>query len=144
MLKSQCFSLLSLHLTPRGFQTLSVLLLQDPTVHLHCFLFFCLPFPPLLLYCSVHLNGSILCISCSHYEKYSIFKARIIRVPFPRLLHAAPLHGSLPPPSAAPENLSASSLLFPLAVRTGEHHILKSNRECFHLLYSACCVLQIV
>ena len=142
MLKSQCFTLLSLHLTLRGFQTLSVLLLQDPTLHLHCFHFFCLPFPPLLLYCSVHLNGSIVCISCIHYEKDCTFNVRIIRVPFPKLLHAAAPLDSLPPPSAAPENLSASLPLFPLAARTGEETHLESNRECFHLLHTVCSVLQ--
>lgn len=59
MLKSQCFTLLSLHLTPHAFQSLSVLLFQYPTVLLHSFHFFCLPLPPLLLNCFLYLNRNM-------------------------------------------------------------------------------------
>lgn len=134
MLKSQCFTLLSLHLTPHAFQSLSILLFQYPTVHLHCLHFFCPPLPPLLLYCFVHLKGSILCITCNCVEKYCMYK-RIIRVPFPKLLHVALLHGSLPPASAAPENPSASLPLLLLAARIRDDQMKSNPVECFYLLY---------
>lgn len=61
---------------------------------------------------------------------------RVIRIPFQMLLCAAPLHGSLPSPSAAPEISSASLLLLLLAARTGEDHVFKSKPvECFYSLY---------
>ena len=46
-------------------------------------------------------------------KKFAYFRQRIIRIPFPKLLHAAPLHIFLPPPSAVPK-ISLASLLLPL------------------------------